>query len=101
MAKYPCPISKDGETVGSWFSEYLPANNPVKELVFKVEFKSISRLKSVSIEWLFLPEEIKIEYYTDPKLMVWDIAVPWYRLQAAKSKAFYTDKQVFKHMLFA
>ena len=63
--------------------------------MFKVEFAGISRLKSVEIEWMFLPEEIKIEYFTDPNLMVWDVAKPWYRLQKRKEKEFFVDRQVF------
>jgi len=84
MAKYPCPESSatDAER-GFWFSEFLPTSDPSKEIVFKVEFGNISRMKAVTIQWLFLPDEIKIEYYTDPKLMVWDVAKGWYRLQAA------------------
>ena len=58
-------------------------------------------MKAVTIEWLFLPDEIKIEYFTDPKLMVWDVAKSWYRLKAVSQKAFLTDKQSFRYMLFA
>jgi hypothetical protein len=58
-------------------------------------------LKAVNIEWLFLPDEIKIEYYTDPNVMVWDVVKPWYRLIAKPTKPFYTDKQVFKNMVFS
>jgi len=71
-------------------------------VTFKVEFENISRLKSVEIEWLFLPEEIKIEYFTDPTVMVWDVVKPWYRLKSrTKGKEFYQDKQMFRNMVFA
>jgi hypothetical protein len=63
----------------------LPSTNVKKETSFKVEFKNISRLKTVEIEWLFLPDEIKIEYFTNPDIMVWDVVKPWYRLKARVS----------------
>jgi len=82
-------------------SEYLPASDTTKEVVFKVDFEQISRLKSIKVQWTFLPEEIKIEYYTDPKLMVWDVAKNWYRLQKKTAEAHVWDHQVFRYMLFA
>jgi len=102
MARYPCPKNDPtNSNPGAWFSEFLPESNISKEVSFKVEFENISRLKNIEIEWLFLPDEIKIEYFTDSAVMVWDVVKPWYRLQAKGSKAFYKDKQSFKNMVFA
>jgi hypothetical protein len=76
FSSYPCSTHTTRWWWWFWFSEKIPYEVQQKEMSFRMEFDTVSRLRFIAVLFMIPPREVKMESSQDKHN--WETISDWY-----------------------